>query len=46
MLNSDPWADAIKRQPQVNLITVTRASYHQVLGELLRWLKATDVDKE
>jgi len=46
MLNSDPWADAIKRQPQVNLITVTRANYHQVLGKLLRWLKATDVDKE
>jgi len=46
MLNSNPWADAIKRQPQVNLITVTRANYHQVLGELLRWLKATDVDKE
>jgi len=46
MLNSDPWADAIKRQPQVNLITVTRANYRQVLGELLRWLKATDVDKE
>jgi nucleoside-triphosphatase len=46
MLNPDPWADAIKRQPQVNLITVTRANYRQVLGELLRWLKATDVDKE
>jgi nucleoside-triphosphatase len=45
MLNSNPWADAIKRQPQVNLITVTRANYRQVLGELLRWLKATDVDR-
>jgi len=42
MLNSNPWADAIKRQPQVNLITVTRANYHQVLEELLRWLKATE----
>ena len=40
MLNSNPWADAIKRQPQVNLITVTRANYHQVLEELLRWLNA------
>jgi nucleoside-triphosphatase len=46
MLNPDPWADAIKRQPQVNLITVTRANYRQVLRELLRWLRATDVDKE
>ena len=42
MLNSNPWADAIKRQPQVNLITVTRDNYHQVLDELLRWLKATE----
>ncbi len=42
MLNPNPWADAIKRQPQVNLITVTRANYQEVLEELLRWLKATD----
>jgi len=42
MLSSNPWVDAIKRQPQVNLITVTRATYHQVLEELLRWLKATE----
>ena len=46
MLNSNPWADAIKRHPQVDLITVTRANHHQVLGELLHWLKVTDVDKE
>jgi len=42
MLNSHPWADSIKRQPQVNLIMVTRANHHQVLEELLRWLKATE----
>ena len=42
MLSSNPWADAIKRQPQVNLITVTRATYHQVLEGLLHWLKATE----
>ncbi len=41
MLNSNPWADAIKRQPEVNLVVVTRANYPQVLEELLRWLKAT-----
>ena len=42
MLNPNPWADAIKRQPQVNLITVTRATYHQVLEGLLHWLKTTE----
>ncbi len=42
MLNPNPWADAIKRQHQVNLITVSRANYQEVLEELLRWLKATE----
>ena len=42
MLNPHPWADAIKRQPQVNVITVTRANHRQVLEELVRWLKATE----
>ena len=42
MLSANPWADAIKRRPQVNLITVTRATCHQVLEELLCWLKATE----
>ena len=39
MLNPNPWADAIKRQPQVNLVTVTRASYQQVLEDLRDWLR-------
>ena len=39
MLNSNPWADAIKRQPQINLVTVTRANYQQVLGDLRNWLR-------
>lgn len=39
MLNPHPWADAIKRQPQVNLIEVTRYNHHQVLEELREWLK-------
>ena len=42
MLNPNPWADAIKRKPQVNLITVTRDNYHQVLAGLLHWLKAVE----
>ncbi len=39
MLNSNPWADAIKRQPQVNLIEVTRANYRQALDDLRDWLE-------
>lgn len=46
MLNPNPWADTIKLKPQVSLITVTRATCHQVLEELLRWLKATGREKE
>ena len=42
ILKPNPRADAIKRQPQVNLITVTRDNYRQVLAELLHWLKATE----
>ena len=42
MLSPDSWADAIRRHPQVNLITVTRDNYHQVLAELLDWLSATE----
>jgi nucleoside-triphosphatase THEP1 len=40
MLQSNPYADAIKRQPQVNLVTVTRANHQQVLKELRDWLNA------
>jgi len=39
MLNSNPWADAIKQQPQVKLVEVNRANYHQVLGDLRDWLR-------
>ncbi len=45
MLNPNPWADAIKRHPKVNLITVTRANYQEVLEELLHWLKAVESPK-
>jgi nucleoside-triphosphatase len=41
MLSPNPYADAIKRQPQVNLITVTRANHQEVLKELRDWLSAT-----
>jgi len=42
MLHANPWADAIKRQSQVILVTVTRASYQQVLEDLRDWLRATN----
>lgn len=38
MLNSNPWADSIKRQPQVNLVEVTRENHRQVLADLRDWL--------
>ena len=38
MLNPNPFADAIKRQPQVKLITVTRDNHDPVLAELTEWL--------
>ena len=38
MLNPNPWVDALKCKPQVNLIGVTRANYQQVLEELREWL--------
>ena len=38
MLNPDARADAIKRKPQVKLVTVTRANHQEVLVELLSWL--------
>ena len=42
MLSPDPWADAIKLKPQVNLIEVTRYNHNQVLAELRQWLKTMD----
>ena len=38
MLKPNPYADAIKRQPQVNLVTVTRTNHQPVLEELRDWL--------
>ena len=46
MLNPNPWADALKCRPQVNLVEVTRANYQKVLEELLRWLEAADENRE
>jgi len=39
MLTPNPWADAIKRRPEVHLISVTRNNRDRVLEELLNWLR-------
>ena len=39
MLSTNPWADVIKRHPQVEIVPVTRNNYHQVLVRLRQWLK-------
>jgi nucleoside-triphosphatase len=44
-LNPHPWADTIKQHPQVNLITVTRANYQQVLAELTQWVETAEPPK-
>ena len=46
MLQANPWADVIKRQPQVKLVTVTRAGYQQVLADLRDWLTAKNTHTE
>ena len=38
MLDSNPWADDIKRQPQVKVIELTRTNRRQVQDELHAWL--------
>jgi nucleoside-triphosphatase len=45
MLSPNPCADAIKSQPQVNLVTVTRDNHYQVLEELRGWLNAPPPSK-
>lgn len=42
MLSPHPWADALKRQPQVEVITVTRDNHQAVLAGLRDWLKTVD----
>ncbi len=39
MLKPDPWADDIKRQPQVRLVEVTRTDYYRVLADIKQWVK-------
>jgi nucleoside-triphosphatase len=38
MLQADPFADAIKRHPDVEVVTLTRQNYRETLEDLRRWL--------
>ena len=42
MLNPSPFADQIKKHPQVRLIRVSRANHDQVFTEIMRWLQQGD----
>ena len=46
MLNPNPWADEIKSQSRVKLITVTRDNHQRVLGELHHWLETTEESRD
>ena len=39
MLSPTPFADDIKRRPEVKVIELTRANHEQVLKEIMNWLK-------
>lgn len=41
MLSSHPWADEIKRHPDVALISLTRVNRRQVLEQVLEWVRST-----
>jgi len=40
MLSPHPWADEIKRHPDVAVIPVTRINRSQVLQQVLKWVKS------
>lgn len=41
MLGPHPFADEVKKHPQVELLLVSRDNYNQALREILRWLEIT-----
>ena len=41
MLNPHPFADQVKRHPNVEVLQVSRANHDRVLGEVTSWLKST-----
>ena len=45
MLHSHPWADRLKERTEVKTITVTRASYSEIVDDLSAWLKGISLLK-
>ncbi len=39
MLNPHPFADEVKRRPNVKLIELTRSNHQQILREIIDWLR-------
>jgi nucleoside-triphosphatase len=40
MLNPNPFADSIKRHPEVKVVQLTRANHDEVLREIVDWMKS------
>jgi nucleoside-triphosphatase THEP1 len=38
MQQPDPWADTLKSHPNVNLVSLTRDNFSQVLADVRQWL--------
>jgi len=43
MLSSHPWADEIKRHPDVAVVPVTRENRSQVLRQVVEWVKSPEM---
>jgi nucleoside-triphosphatase len=43
MLQPDPFADSIKRHPNVRLVTLTREGYQKALEDVRKWLETITV---
>ncbi|HUU63872.1 MAG TPA: NTPase [Dehalococcoidia bacterium] len=41
MLSSHPWANQIRQNPNVVIITVTRTNHRKVLEQVIQWLDST-----
>lgn len=42
MYTANPWADAIKNHDQVDLLSLTRDNRHQLLEDVMYWLRTTE----
>ncbi len=42
MSSAHPWADGVKRRPEVEVVTVTRANRDEVVEGVLKWLANPD----